>query len=116
MKDTRSGCLDEHQMEKAVKSLPDSVEDVYAKILTERICSHENKEVKVKARLTFIWLAYSIRPLTLRELVCAASLPDPRKDLEMCTSSLVNVSREVIPRPGRPPKYKDMVKFDNFSV
>lgn len=123
MKNTFSDCLDGPGMDEAVENLPDSVEAMYAKILTERIYHHPNKKSKDKARLIFIWLAYSIRPLTLRELACAASLPDPRKVLEICTSSLVNVSRrKITPRRsawdvGRSVnKYEDIVEFDHFSV
>lgn len=39
MKHTFSACLDDHHMNDAVKNLPDSVDAMYAEILTERIFS-----------------------------------------------------------------------------
>lgn len=121
MKDTFSDCLDDDAMAKAVKYLPDSVEAMYAQILTDRIFRHANKSNKVKARLIFIWLTYSIRPLTLWELACAASLPDPRKVLEICTSSLITLQQEGDRWPELNSKDNEIwgnkvVQFDHFSV
>lgn len=101
--------------------LPDSVEAMYPQILTGRIFNHANKNNKVKARLIFIWLTYSIRPLTLWKLACAASLPDPRKVLEICTSSLITLQREGDRWPelnSEDPEIwgSKIVQFDHFSV
>lgn len=121
MKDTFSDCLDDDAMNKAIDHLPDSVEAMYTQILTDRIFHHQNRSNKVKARLIFTWLTYSVRPLTLWELACAASLPDPRKVLEICTSSLITLQQE----GDRWPKLDDedndiegtkFVQFDHFSV
>lgn len=121
MRDTFSDCLDDDAMEQAVIHLPNSVEAMYAKILTDRIYRHENKSNKIKARLIFTWLTYSVRPLTLWELACAASLPDPRKVLEICTSSLITLQRERDGWPALDNEDSDIwgtkiVQFDHFSV
>ena len=108
-------------MDIAVKNLPDSVEAMYKQILTDRIFRHENKSNKVKARLISIWLTYTLRPLTLRELACAASSPEPRKVLEICTSSVITLQREE-DCPLRLKNEDDIiwgdhiVQFDHFSV
>lgn len=117
MKDSFSIYQNDQDMDEAVKNLPNSVEDMYAKILKKRIFHHEHKNNKVKARLIFILLVYSIRPLTLGELACAVSLPEPRKVLEICTSSLVSVS-SALPRQQHKGNFSedDIVKFDHFSV
>ncbi len=111
MKQKFFDCIDREMMEEALKSLPESLEEMYADVLRRIPKGYSNK-----VRLILIWLAYSMRPLTLQELACAASLPDPRKVLEICTSSLVTVSRKVPFRTGLDFGEKDIVKFDHFSV
>ena len=116
MIETFLACIDRRGMVNAVNSLPHSVEAMYARILRDRIFHHEHKENKNKARLMFICLAYSNRPLTLQELACAASLPDPEKVREICTSSLVSVSQGTVKRTNPAAFEADIVKFDHFSV
>ena len=111
MKQKFSDCIDRETMEEALKSLPESLEEMYADVL-RRIPEGRKKKV----RLILMWLAYSVRPLTLQELACAASLPDPQTIPEICTSSLVTVSREGPLRFGSDFGEKDIVKFDHFSV
>ncbi len=82
-------------MKEVLTTLPDSLEAIYASVLS-KISKDDVKE----ARLMFIWLSYSLRPLTLQELACAASLPEPRDVLDICTSSLVSLQR----KGGRKPK------------
>ncbi len=111
MKQKFSDCIDREMMQEALKNLPEIFEQMYADVL-RRI----PKGYQKKVRLILMWLAYSIRPLTLQELACAASLPDPRKVLEICTSRLVTVSRKVLERAGLGSGEEDIVKFDHFSV
>jgi hypothetical protein len=59
------------------------------------------------ARLILIWLASSLRPLTLSELAAAVSLPRPEFALRICTSILVTLIDENIER---------FVKLAHFSV
>lgn len=68
-------------MDIAVKNLPDLVEAMYKQILTDRIFRHENKSNKVKARLILIWLTYSLRPLTLRELAAYRNEEKAKKSI-----------------------------------
>lgn len=58
----------------------------------------------------------NIRPLTLQELACAASLADPRKVREMCTRSLITVSREIIRLNEQWKSNKEDVINFNLSV
>lgn len=111
-------------MRRALDTLPGSLGDMYADVLMRRIPD----DYKEKARLMLIWLAYSIRPVTLQELASVALLPEPMDVLRICTSSLVTLSREAIrprsPYPEKPVWYEhslpkseaDIVKFDHFSV
>ena len=111
-------------MEQALDTLPDSLEAMYADVLMRQI----PKDYREKARLMLMWLSYSIRPLTLRELASVASLPEPMDVRRICTSSLVTLSREHIrsskqrgdtswSSPHRmPDSEEDVVKFDHFSV
>lgn len=86
-------------MREILENLPISLEDTYANVLSKKI----PERYKKKARLLLMWLAHSIRPLTLRELAFVASLPKPEAVLQICTSSLVSLDGH-------------LVKFDHFSV
>lgn len=74
-------------MREALTDLPDSLEALYKDVLVNKI----PKDYSEKARLMLLWLCYSLRPLTLQELACVASLPDPQDVLEICNSSLVSL-------------------------
>ena len=102
-------------MEDALRDLPETLEGLYEDLL-KRI----PKDYKEKARLILMWLAYSLRPLTLQELASAVSIPNPQKVLEVCNSSLVSLQRA----GGRSHQFDDqhhsisdnIVKLDHFSV
>ena len=85
-----SDCKDRENLQKALTKLPDSLEAIYADVLVNRI----PKDYAEKARLMFIWLSYSVRPLTIRELATVADLPGLGDVLEICTSSLVSLRRQ----------------------
>lgn len=118
-----SVCLDHETMQQALETLPDSLEAMYADVLMRQIPI----DYREKARLMLMWLTYSIRPLTLRELAFVADLPEPMDVRRICTSSLVTLSREFV---GSSKHYEgtvwntawthkseeDVVKFDHFSV
>ena len=87
-----SSCFDHESMREVLRNLPITLEDTYANVLSKKI----PERYKKKARLMLMWLAYSLRPLTLRELAFIASLPRPEAVLQICTSSFVTVSRETI--------------------
>ena len=78
--------------------LPKSLEAMYADVLMRKIPEDYREEAKVM----LMWLAYSYRPLKLRELAVVASLPE-QNVLLICTSSLVSLEG-------------DVVRFDHFSV
>ena len=118
-----SECLDYESMEQALETLPESLEEMYADVLTKQI----PKKYKKKARSMLMWLAYSMRPLRLKELASVASLPDPMDVLNLCTSSLVRLSKESLnssegskgvwrTKPKRESDEDTIVKFDHFSV
>lgn len=119
-----SYCLDDKEMEQALKTLPESLEAMYADVLTNRIPTHRRKQ----SRLMLMWLAYSLRPLRLRELASVASLREPRDVRRILTSSLVTFSQETLPsservkaitwrvKPRRESDEDTIVKFDHFSV
>ncbi len=88
--------MNDEKMKEALKTLPDSLEAMYAGALSNKI----PKEYMKEARMMLIWLSYSLRPLTLQELACVVSLPEPRDVLDICTSSLVSLQR----KGGRKPK------------
>ena len=119
-----SECLDHETMKRALDTLPGSLGDMYADVLVRRI----PEDYREKARIMLMWLAYSIRPVTLQELASVASLPEHMDVLRICTSSLVTLSREIIRlrpsimenpiwyRDSLPESEADIVKFDHFSV
>ena len=118
-----SVCLDHETMQQALETLPDSLEDMYTDVLVRQI----PKDYRGKARLMLMWLTYSIRPLTLRELAFVADLPEPMDVRRICTSSLVTLSREVVGTSKHSERTtwkegwmheseEDIVKFDHFSV
>ena len=119
-----SECLDHQTMKRALDTLPGSLGDMYADVLMRRIPG----DYREKARLMLMWLAYSLRPVTLQELAFVASLPEPTDVLRICTSSLITSSREAIRlrpsimenpiwyRDSLPESEADIVKFDHFSV
>ena len=98
------GCNKPDILRKALRDLPKEVVEIYAQVLKD--IPEDDKET---ARLILIWLTYSVRPLTLRELASAVSIPSPPKVLDICTSSLVSLQ----PRYS---KSTEVVKFDHFSV
>lgn len=116
-----SRCLDHETMQQALETLPESLEDMYADVLTKQI----PEEYRGKARLMLMWLTYSMRPLRLQELATVADLPTPMDVRRICTSSLVTFSRETLSspagntwnkKPRRESEEDTYVKFDHFSV
>ena len=101
-------------MEDALETLPQTLKGLYAD-LPRRI----PREYKEKVRPVLVWLAYSLRPISLREMASAVPIRNPQKVLEICNSSLVSLQRT----PNRVYKcdkphdiLDDLVKFDDFSV
>ena len=119
-----SDCLDHEEMQQALETLPESLEDMYADVLTNQI----PKKHRRKARSMLMWLAYSMRPLRLQELATVADLPNPMDVRRICTSSLVTFSQETLcsskgsvgatwnEKPRRESDEDTIVKFDHFSV
>ena len=108
-------CRDDENMQQALNNIPNSLADLYADVLVNKI----PKGYAQKARLMLMWLSYALRPLTLKELACVASLPDPQDVLRICTSYLVSpLCDDVSPQPdGEPCNVEDsVVQFDHFSV
>ena len=107
-------CTDHEQLLEALEKTPDSLNKLYKDVLVKI-----PKQQREKARLMFIWLCYSLRPLTLRELACAVNLPDPQDVLVICTSYLVSLQQQDhrVWNPSREHNtLDDIVKFDHFSV
>ena len=73
-------------MEDALRTLPQTLEGLYGDLLRQIPTDY-----KEKVRLVLMWLAYSLRPLTLREFAFAVSVRNPQKVLEICNSSLVSL-------------------------
>lgn len=96
-------------IDKALKNLPKTLEDTYARVLSKIPEYYHNT-----ARCILLLLAYSFRPLTIQEVAAAASLPEPRDVLRICTSSLVT-SVEV-GADLESPRSREVVRFDHFSV
>ena len=99
------GCNKPETLRKALRDLPKEVVGIYAQVLKD--IPEDDKET---ARLILIWLTYSVKPLTLRELASAVSIPSPQKVLDICTSSLVSS------QPKDSWSNTEVVKFDHFSV
>ena len=96
--DALKKCLKPGSIRKALQTLPKTLDDTYARILT-----NINEECRQEARRALLWLAFSERPLLLEEVAEAAvvdpdtafdpdeRLPDPNYVLEIL-GSLVTVS------------------------
>lgn len=105
-------CIDDEMMEVALHKLPETLEGLYADFLRQI-----PKAYQKKARLVFMWLTYSIWPLTLAELASAVSIPNPEDVLRMCSSALVSLQRKQGDQPKQHHKIsEDVVKLDHFSV
>lgn len=107
-------CLDNQMMEDALRTLPQTLEGLYADLLRQ-----SPREYKEKIRLILIWLAYSLRPLSLRELASAVSIRNPQQVLEICDSSLVSLQWNpywVYKRDEPHDTVNDLVNFGHFSV
>ena len=102
-------------MEDALRDLPETLEGLYEDLL-KRI----PKDYKEKARLILMWLAYSLRPLTLQALASAVSIPNPHRVLEICNSSLVSIRRDDDHSPKSEDVHRNImdkiVKLDHFTV
>ena len=102
-------------MEDALQDLPETLEGLYEDQLKQI-----PKDYKEKARLILMWLAYSLRPLTLRELASAVSIPNPQKVLEVCNSSLVSLQQTGDSSHQFDDTHQNIcdsiVKLDHFSV
>src|SRR5882724_10970870 len=111
-------CLTTGELKKTLQSLPTTLGETYERIL-DRIPEHRCKYVLHVLQ----WLAFSARPLTLRELAAALEVnivdgspvndddhvQDPQAVLNMC-SSLVTIS------PGRLDKDDVQVQLSHLSV
>jgi hypothetical protein len=95
-------CRDEQRIRDALDTIPETLEDTYKETL-ERIPSTDS----TNARSILTWLASSLRPLTLKELAAAVSLPRPEFALRVCASMLVTSIHEDMDK---------IVKLANFSV
>lgn len=108
-------CIDDEMMEDALENLPETLEGLYADLLRQI-----RKDYREKARLILVWLTYSLQPLSLRAMASAASIPNPQKVLEICTSSLVSLQRDNSPSSELEHEHRnienDVVKLDHFSV
>ena len=109
-------CINPEMLQRALENLPETLEGIYADVL--RQIPIEYQEV---ARLAFIWLSYSRRPLTLQELACAVNISNPYKVLEICTSSLISLRRNEDHSLNSANEESDIglgdiVQFDHFSV
>ena len=94
------GCNKPEILRKALTDLPKEVVDIYAQVLKD--IPEDDKKI---ARSILTWLTYSVKPMTLRALASAVSLPSPRKVLDICTSSLVSLQ-----------EMTGLVKLEHFSV
>ncbi|KAI9709873.1 MAG: hypothetical protein M1812_007581 [Candelaria pacifica] len=122
-------CLDLKSLRKALASLPESLEETYARILNNMYPYHRKSAFRI-----FQWLVYSARPLRLEEIVDVIAVDqegEPRFDIErrfaepldvltIC-SSLVTVVEEEKGEPGSmPPVFvstgKTLIRLAHFSV
>lgn len=116
--DALRNCLSISDLRKALRSLPKDLDDTYARILQNIV----NKGYGNQVATILQWLAYSVVPLSLNEIVDVLTvdmesdplvdferrLQDPQDLLEVC-SSLVSI------RP-RNPWEKESLQFAHFSV
>lgn len=102
-------------MRAALENLPETLEGLYADLLR-----HIRKYYREKSRLILMWLTYYLEPLSLRALVSVVSVPNPRKVLEIWTSSLVSLQRDNGHSPELEREHRnienDVVKLDHFLV
>lgn len=106
-----SDCVDVDQTEHALRTVPESLEATYAKVL----CRIHKRNAE-KARFMLLLIAHSFKPLSLAEVAAAASLPEPNDVLNICTSTFVSADVG----PGRTslsePLSEEVVRLDHFSV
>ena len=116
-----SDCVDVDQIENALKTVPESLEATYTKVLCQ--IPDRNRE---KARFMLLLIAYSFKPLSLGEVAAAASLPEPNDVLNICTSTFISTDQER-PRNSlrersrrnslrRRSPYTHVLRLDHFSV
>ena len=127
--DTLRGCLKPSSLRKALKELPRSLDETYDRILQRIPTEH-----RTEAQIVFNLLAFSTRPISLREAAEAVAidlergtfdpqdrLRDPSSILEIC-SSLVTLT-PFVPRawefakaePAQDEPSKEL-RFAHFSV
>jgi hypothetical protein len=82
-------CDDKEAIENALRNIPETLEESYEQTLIKIPEGEKNR-----ARSILLWLAFSLRPLTLQEVAAAASLDHPSDVLRICTSSLVTLSQQ----------------------
>ena len=122
--DALGRCLSLSSLRKALRSLPNDLDDTYARILQ----SIEDDEHSELVAMIIQWLAYSERPMSLTEISEALTvdpdddyqydverrLEDPQDLFRIC-SSLVTTE----PWPGSPwtpPVLRKRLRFAHFSV
>ncbi|KAE8373008.1 hypothetical protein BDV26DRAFT_297356 [Aspergillus bertholletiae] len=86
-------CHVPEQIDHALKSIPNSLEDSYRDILgnIDAAC-----QPRVQTILT--WLSFSLEPLTVDTVTAAASLPFSDSVIQMCTTALVTISADNVIR------------------
>ena len=109
-------CINPEMLQKALENLPETLEGIHADVLRQM-----PKEYQEVARLAFIWLSYSRRPLTLQEMACAVRISYPHKVFEIYTSSLVSLRRKEDHSLNSANEESDIDlgdidQFDHFSV
>lgn len=102
-----SDCVDVDQTEHALRTVPESLEATYAKVL----CRIHKRNAE-KARFMLLLIAHSFKPLSLAEVAAAASLPEPNDVLNICTSTFVSAD----PDGWRTTTSGRRVRLDHFSV
>ena len=101
-----SDCVDVDQIENALRTVPESLEATYTKVLCQ--IPKRNRE---KARFMLLLIAYSFEPLSLEEVAAVAFLPEPNDVLNVCTSTFL--STLIDDNDSMRPK---TVRLDHFSV
>jgi hypothetical protein len=125
--DSLKKCLTPSDVRKALKSLPKTLDDTYARILLSI-----DTEQQPKAIAALQWITFSRQPLTIDELAEAVvidpkwdsafnpndRLPDPRWLVELLSSLIVTSKRPIFSiTPGwNEPHEVEVVRLAHFSV
>src|SRR5438552_1971823 len=119
--DTLRKCLKLDLLRKALRSLPKTLEETYMRILLEIDEEYQQDAIKILR-----WIAFSARPLQLREVAEVIAidsnlyfsddrrLPEPR-DLQIICASLVIVTQAEVESQGVLERV-DELRLAHFSV